>query len=1142
MSSSSQRRSFDSPRSPFSPPQQHQAQFPFPPQHDWAASGQGHPRASSSSRPAPCRTSSIASSIHSIGSTLDTAVHARPGTVTEVGQNAISALLQPPIVRTGLLPHTASSAAASSHKPPTAKDIPPVSLTNIPHVEPSTFRPYLSQVGSLYDAFQRAKAESDGGSQLRRDKTAGSKADDFSEALEKGLRKASAQSPRPTSRGSLSGVTFSPSIEAPEPRRRSSAAFAKRNAVTPLSTIPNVYFEDDFHLENPRTFDIVSERSEVVRPPNAGVGDDAKGANGSLNGAPPSGRKALATNAILQEKLSWYMDTVEVHLIQAISTASTSFFAALGSLKDLQFEAAESARRIKHLRKDLERLDKEMAVGGLKVVAMKRRRENLRKLADATEQLRCVVDGVAACEEMVENGNLELALDCMDVLDTLISGTIDRERVPDSLEIRANLPQNLIDLRSLKALEGVAVGLSQLRYRVGKGYETRFLEALLTDVRDHVKSVPAQDTLQRWANTFQRTRGDQKRPRSQQLPAYLKTNDALRSDLRAILHGLSRANHTGPATYAFREVSMREVKSLIRQHLPSSSDDDTESMTSISTRGGRGLSQQDKSAILARNLRALDAESAEELLRNVYSNVGEALRRLGVQVKVLLDVTSGVASPPPSSGGLKSPPRSPSIVGLDGQVNRPVTPEPPALGSWNLQEELTQTLDMSSLLGQAVDVAQSQITKVLKVRTEQTTHLPLQLFLRYFTLNRLFADECEAVSGRSGAALKGTVNGQIHDFVSLLGDSEKQRLAQVMDADKWEAKDFGDAENAVLSRLLDGMTSDPPAWLKGTLVWQDLVDEREVNGTNPAQSNGTGKTKARSATIDEEKYILVDCTLAALRGIDTFENLAAAIPSITTDVSTVLVDYLKLYNSRSCQLILGAGARSAGLKNINTKHLALASQSLSFIVALIPYLREFARRHSPPNHHSLTEFDKVKRLYQDHQVSIHDKLIDIMSSRTTAHINAMKKIDFDKATEQQISPHMETLTNDTSVLHRVLNRHLPEISVRLIMGPVFTSYREQWGKAFSDVDVKTMPGKDRLLRDAEHFDAKLSKIDGAGDIGNYIINIVKGKKVAEAPPPPPPPSSKETEKANGVGDSTESKPSQEEATNDAKPEEEDKKE
>ena len=71
-----------------------------------------------------------------------------------------------------------------------------------------------------------------------------------------------------------------------------------------------------------------------------------------------------------------------------------------------------------------------------------------------------------------------------------------------------------------------------------------------------------------------------------------------------------------------------------------------------------------------------------------------------------------------------------------------------------------------------------------------------------------------------------------------------------------------------------------------------------------------------------------------------------------------------MFNSRACQLILGAGAtKSAGLKNITTKHLALASQGLSIIISLIPYLRECSRRHGGSTTTTLmAEFDKVKRV------------------------------------------------------------------------------------------------------------------------------------------------------------------------------------
>lgn len=952
-----------------------------------------------------------------------------------------------------MLPQT-STTAPSSHRPPSTKDIPPVTLTNIPHVESSAFKPYLTQVGRLFEAFQRAKDESnDRPPQLSLgDSERPNQEDERLQLLGAGFpHQLLGASPTPRL-GSLAAL---PPLESPEVKRRPNPRTARRSVYvpTPLTTIPHIFFEDNFHLENPRTFDVVSERSEVVRQ------EDIKGANGSVSSPGPSGRKALATNAILQEKLSWYMDTVEVHLISSISSASTSFFAALGSLKELQSEAAESVARIKELREDLRNLDQEMAVGGLKIIGMKRRRQNLRALGEATTQVQEVVDGATHCEELVDSGELETALERMDILDGFVGGSLDPARFQHAPWLSEDTPRRLLDLRTLKALDGFSDGMRQLRFRIGKGFELRFLEALLADLRRHVQSVSNQETLKRWALASQRSRGDHAQSPSV-FPSYLKTDDKLRSELSTTLKGLSRSSHTRPAAAAFREAIMREMKNVIRQHLPSSSEDDAESVSSVSTKASRAQSQQDKSAILARNLRALSTEDAERLLVQMYSNVGEALRRLSTQVKALLDVTSGIG--PPSTPGLRSPLKSPDATSIDGYMQQKTTTRPRS--SSQVQQELMEALDMSSLLGQAVDVAQSQITKILKVRTEQTVRLPLLHFLRYFTLNRLFADECEAVSGRSGTALKSVVNGQIADFVSILGDTEKQRLAQSMESDRWEARDFSDAENVLLSRILDSTTKDPSPWLRKAAVWEDPEGDKLNGETAATETNGAAKEKARSALIDEEKYILVDSAVAALKGIEQFENLIAVIPSMASDVSTALLDYLKLFNSRTYQLILAAGAtRSAGLKNINTKHLALASQALGFIVAIIPYIREFVRRHSPTSAAALAEFDKVRRLYQEHQSNIHEKLSDIMKGRAAAHISTMRKVDFDGGADVQVSPHMETLVKETSTLHRVMSKHLPEMSVRMIMTSVFESYREQWSKAFQEVEVRTAAGKARYV-------------------------------------------------------------------------------
>jgi vacuolar protein sorting-associated protein 54 len=74
---------------------------------------------------------------------------------------AISTLLSPPALRTGLLSYTPIH--STSQKLPTSRDIPPITLTTIPHVERSAFNDYLSQVGSLFESFQRARLEFEDG-------------------------------------------------------------------------------------------------------------------------------------------------------------------------------------------------------------------------------------------------------------------------------------------------------------------------------------------------------------------------------------------------------------------------------------------------------------------------------------------------------------------------------------------------------------------------------------------------------------------------------------------------------------------------------------------------------------------------------------------------------------------------------------------------------------------------------------------------------------------------------------------------------------------------------------------------------------------------------------------------------------------
>ncbi|KAL1836701.1 hypothetical protein VTJ49DRAFT_4746 [Mycothermus thermophilus] len=1030
------------------------------------------------------RRGSNASSIHSIpsvGGSLDSWTAISSGPVYEWGQNAISTLLQPPIVRTGLLPHTAPP-ASSAHKPPTSRDIPPVTLTNVPHVDSDEFKPYLSEVGALYEQLRRIQADDDQASAVPHRKA---KPDEHAEPPDEGHLQPGPRRPgvssRRTSTASLNSLSSIEAITTPRPSS-SRPRRGQAQGPPPLSTIPQVYFDQDFRLENPRIFDVVSERSEVVRP---APGSDDKGQQSNGQAAAP--RKALATNAILQEKLSWYMDTVEMHLIQSISTASTTFFTALGALRELHAEAADSVERIKVLRKDLQALDEEMVAGGLHLLQQRRRRENAQQLHDAVMQLRQIVDGVAVCESLVDAGELNEALENIEAVENLMAGEVPEANQPDF---------QLRDLRGATALQSVSSDLDTLRLRIGKSYEARFLNTLLNDLQDHVERVSPQEVLMRWSSASARGRGNLAREPSA-FPSYMTGTETIRKELRESLTGLQRARFLTAAATAYRDAALREIRTIIRRQMPSSNDDDNESIMSTSTRaGGKGRSQQERSITLARNLRALDPNDAEELLTKTYIGVAEAMRRLGTQVKVLLDVASSIGEPP---SGVRSPPlRSPPFSPTARQGSE---------AAQQAQEEIHRAIDIANLLGQAVDVAQEKVVKVLRVRAEQSKRLNLIWFLRYFTLNLHFANECEAISGRSGTTLKTVVNGHIKDFIQYHGDAESQKLAQGMESDQWNAADFGDKDTELLNQILECSTRDTAAWAEGegTQIWLPHSDTQAADGEPDVLStqaaNGTTRPRARSAAVDSETFLLPNSAIFCMHGMARFLRLMTAIPSMTPDISPSLIAYLQLFNSRCTQLILGAGAtRSAGLKNITTKHLALASQALAFVAALIPHVREFVRRQCSNTTAPIVmgEYDRVRRALQEHQNNIYDKLVEIMSGRALAGTKKLKAVAWDEPSENP-NEYMETLCKETTTLHRNLVKHLPEGTVRIIMVPVFRNYKDTFGAAYREVGVETEGGRQRMLRDVELFQTRLGRIDGFEDAGDYLASVIRNPQLLVIP-------------------------------------------
>src|SRR6267142_5016324 len=201
-----------------------------------------------------------------------------------------------------------------------------------------------------------------------------------------------------------------------------------------------------------------------------------------------------------------------------------------------------------------------------------------------------------------------------------------------------------------------------------------------------------------------------------------------------------------------------------------------------------------------------------------------------------------------------------------------------------------------------------------------------------------------------------------------------------------------------------------------------------------SRTNGVSSPQTRKhLRIEDRSYFTVFATQDTLL-LGDYLKVIINFSLLTTDTMSRIIEFLKAFNSRTCQVVLGAGAmRSAGLKNITAKHLALASQSLSIVIALIPYIRETFRRHlSPKQAVMLVEFDKLKRDNQENKNEIHAKLIAIMGNRLAAHIKSLNAIRWDvPPANPGVNDYMELLVKETVTLHKVLSRYLSSVVVEV---------------------------------------------------------------------------------------------------------------
>ncbi|XP_037491893.1 vacuolar protein sorting-associated protein 54, chloroplastic isoform X2 [Jatropha curcas] len=720
-----------------------------------------------------------------------------------------------------------------------------------------------------------------------------------------------------------------------------------------LREVPALYFKEDFALEDGPTFRAACPFSNVTE------------------------------NVVLQEKLSQYLDVVELHLVKEISLRSNSFFEAQGQLQDLNVKIVEGCNRIRELKETIRLLDKDLVESARNIQDLNVTRSNMLALQRKLRVILYVNQALSALKLLVASADCAGALDVTDDLQHLLDGD-ELTGLHCFLHLRDHVAASIDSVNSILSAEFMRAAIHDAGGRdVVILLKSKARASISTNGKDEVK-LDEEETSNFHERLLPLIIG---LLRTAKLPNVLRIyRDTLTADMKT----------------AIKTAVAELLPILVSRPLES---DFTPGERTVDADGG-GLS-------LASKLRSLSSESFVQLLDAIFKIVQAHLVRAAEVKKAIEWIMSNLDGHYAADSvaaaiavGAAAAETAPEIDVQAGSVS-PFLPQKstakvsPSLGkandtsspsnmSRNFRADVLR--ENAEAVFAACDAAHGRWAKLLGVRALLHPKLRLQEFLSIYSITQEFITATEKIGGRLGYSIRGTLQSQAKAFVDCQHEMRMTKIKAVLDQETWVEVDVPEEFQAIVTALFSsealitedldtaqgkmttsfgevvpsndgsGVADAEVQNAQQQLVRMDssemslqntvqaksspLAETTEVKKANVAissiQSNNTntkdrGKPASQTLTFGGVSYHMVNCGLILLKMLSEYIDMNNFLPALSSEVVHRVVELLKFFNTRTCQLVLGAGAMQvSGLKSITSKHLALASQVISFIYAIIP--------------------------------------------------------------------------------------------------------------------------------------------------------------------------------------------------------------
>ncbi|XP_077171673.1 vacuolar protein sorting-associated protein 54 [Paroedura picta] len=822
---------------------------------------------------------------------------------------------------------------------------------------------------------------------------------------------------------------------------------------TELEQVPKIFMKPDFALEDPSTFNMVLPWSH-------------------FNTAGGKGNRDAASSKLLQEKLSHYLDIVEVNIAHQISLRSEAFFHAMTSQHELQDYLRKTSLAVKMLRDKIGQIDQVMCEGSLKVLRLSLTKSNCikaynkLKLMAAVHQTQPTVQLLLSTSEFV--GALDLIATTQEVLQQELQGIhsfrhlgsqlceleklIDKMMIAEfSTYVRSDLNRPLEDeCHILEEDRLVSLVFGLLRQRKLHFFELYGDEIIITAkniikqcVINNVSAIDEIDT------DVVVKLADQMR-----MMNFLQWFDLLKNIFSNFIIFLKRIKAT-----------LSVIRSVILMVLDKNQRSRELGEASMQTNALRES--------------AVDTDVAYLTHEGMFISDAYSGRERKTPTAAVLASPRNVCpdSEPSSSDSVSEPECATDSSSSKEQTSSGITP--PGIEAMIGEDMKLSELELvrlanniQELLYSASDICHDRSVKFLMARAKDgfLEKLNSTEFVALSRLMETFILDTEQVCGRKSMSLRGALQSQANKFVNRFHEERKTKLSLLLDNERWKQ-------------------AEVPA------EFQDLVDSIS-DGRIALPERKTGAHEERKPAdflvVDGQKYAVVGTVLLLIRIILEYCQCVDNIPSIATDMLTRLSDLLKYFNSRSCQLVLGAGAlQVVGLKTITTKNLALSSRCLQLIVHYIPVIRtHFESRLQPKQFSMLRHFDHIMKDYHDHIAEISAKLVAIMDSL------------FDKLLSKYEvkapvpSSCFRNICKQMAKMHEAIFELLPEEQTQMLFLRINTSYKLHLKRQLAHLNVINDGGPQNGLvtADVAFYTGNLQALKGLHTLDLHMAEIWEQKR------------------------------------------------